>query len=94
MIIFGILLLVAGAIAEFVADNHMMVGNQSWDMDTIGMIAMLFGVVSILVGLAVTHMFTNTTHVERDVIDKRSVDKKVIDDTPPVVIKKSRKKNY
>lgn len=94
MIIFGIFLLVVGAIAEFVANNHVMIGNQSWDMDTIGMIAMLFGVVSIVVGLAVTYMFTNTTHVERDVVDKRSVDRQVIDDTPPVIIKKTRKKNY
>lgn len=87
MIIFGIVLLVAGAIAEFVANNHVMVGNQSWDMDTIGMIAMIFGVISIITGFAVTYMFTNTSHVERDVIDK-----KVVDDTPPVVIKRTRKK--
>lgn len=87
MIIFGIVLLVAGAIAEFVANNHVMVGNQSWDMDTIGMIAMGFGVASILIGLIVTSMFTNTSHYEKDVIDKR-----VVDDTPPVVIVKRNKK--
>lgn len=69
MVVFGIFLLVAGAIAEFVANNHVMVGNQSWDMDTIGMIAMIFGVVSILIGLAVTAMYTNTSHVEKDIVD-------------------------
>lgn len=78
MVVFGIVLLIAGAIAEFVADNQVMVGNQSWDMDTIGIIAMGFGVLSLLVGLIIAAMYTNTSHIEIDV------------EKPPIV-KKTRK---
>lgn len=85
MVVFGIFLLVVGAIAEFVANNHVTVGNQSWDMDTIGMIMLVLGVVSILIGFAFTAMYTNTSHREHDVI----VDKKV--DETPVVIKRRKR---
>lgn len=85
MVIFGTLLLIAGAICEWIVDNSVKIGDQMVDMDVVGIILLAAGAALVLLGVAWMAMATNTSHQERhDVI----VDK--MPDERPVVIKRRR----
>lgn len=64
MIGIGLIFLVIGSICEWAVDNSVMIGNKSVNMDVIGWIFLLVGVLGIIIGLANTAMFSNTSHTE------------------------------
>lgn len=52
MIGFGVLLLLIGAICEWVINTHEVIGNQSINMDVVGVIFLVLGVISITLGFS------------------------------------------
>lgn len=85
MVILGIILLALGGISRWAMDNRLDVGDQVWNMDTIGAVLLFAGALSIILGAMWMAMATNTSHrEEHDVI----VDK--VPDEDPVVIKRRR----
>ena len=56
MLVLGILLLLLGAISGFVAPDRVFVGI-GWDMNAIGWILFLLGIVSIALGVWIEYMY-------------------------------------
>lgn len=52
MIGFGVLLLLIGSICEWVINTHEVIGNQSINMDVVGVIFLVLGVISITLGFS------------------------------------------
>lgn len=65
MVVLGILLVLAGLLSGLVLDNSMDIGSiHNVDMNQLGWILFGVGAASILFGLWVNLMYTNTSHVE------------------------------
>lgn len=97
MVGIGLIFLVIGAISEWAVDNHIMVGNRSVDMDVIGGIFLVVGVLGIVIGLANTAMFANTSHTEvkrsfsDDDVHHDVIVDRVPDEKPKKVVRRTRK---
>lgn len=78
MVVFGIFLLVLGSISEWISDNSVTIGDKAIDMDALGVILLVLGALSVLIGIAIYAMATNTSHYEEHVVDE----------VPPVVEEK------
>lgn len=52
MIGFGVVLLLIGSICEWVINTHEFIGNQSVNMDVVGVIFLVLGIISITLGLS------------------------------------------
>lgn len=93
MVVFGIFLMVLGAICEWIVDNSVTINDHSFNMDTLGVILLVLGGLSVLIGLISLAMYTNTSHVEshdvlveeepvveRPVVRRRKRNRRVDDD--------------
>jgi hypothetical protein len=87
MVVFGILLLVLGAISTAVFDDSEVILDQVINMNVLGGILIVLGAISLLMGLIYMYMATNTSHAEYEEHD-------VVVDTPPeekpVVVKRRK----
>lgn len=89
MVVLGIVFLLFGAVSSWIVDDRLMIGSQAVNMDSVGVIFMLLGALSILLGIIWMAMATNTSHKEEhDLIVEK------VPDEEPVVVKrrKPRKK--
>ena len=87
MVALGIFFLLVGSISSWIIDDRVMLGSQAINMDSVGLIFLLLGALSVLLGIIWMAMATNTTHrsvSEHDVV----VDK--VPDEEPVVIKRRK----
>lgn len=86
----GLLFLLFGALATWVFDNSVEVGNQLVDMDLVGVIFLILGSIALVFGLYQIDSARNTLHREEIYEDK--VEREVAVEEKPKVVRKSRKK--
>lgn len=87
MVVFGILLLLLGAISTSVVDDSVTIADQAINMNVLGGILIGLGALSLIMGLLYMYMGSNTSHAEYAEHD-------VVVDTPPeekpVVVKRRK----